>query len=234
MKNFKYLFFVVVLLSIGFIYYFLKPKGIEIDENKYPIKGIDISKHTGEIDTSKLKKYHFDFVFFKATEGASYKDERFEENYLKLRGLQIPISVYHLYRIKKPWLEQANNFLRAIKGKKIELPLIIDIETWVDFFTPINNDDVNGIRQFINYVQADRKTKMIIYCNKNDYDHLIKSNFTNDVWLCTFDTTIVKNYPWTFWQYSHKGKFDFANEQVDINTFNGNDSTWKVYCNQHS
>ena len=43
------------MIIIAYRIFFL-PKGIEIDKSKYPITGIDISKHTGNIDFEEIKQ----------------------------------------------------------------------------------------------------------------------------------------------------------------------------------
>lgn len=48
----------VTSLLIGFLFVykiFFVPHGIDIDKQKYPVTGIDISAHTGKIDFTKIK-----------------------------------------------------------------------------------------------------------------------------------------------------------------------------------
>ena len=52
---------------------------------KYKIHGIDISHHNAKVDWDRLKKSRsakvgIDFVFIKATEGATHLDTQFERN----------------------------------------------------------------------------------------------------------------------------------------------------------
>ena len=74
-----FLFAIAVGLIIIYRIIFI-PHGIDIDKLKYPITGIDVSKHTGKIDFQKVKEQSIDFVFMKSTEGEKYKDETFENN----------------------------------------------------------------------------------------------------------------------------------------------------------
>lgn len=50
---------------------------IVIDKNKYPVTGIDISNHSGDINFEEVKKKNIDFVYMKATEGFDFIDNRF-------------------------------------------------------------------------------------------------------------------------------------------------------------
>ena len=112
-----FLFATAVGLIITYRIFFIPP-GIDIDKLKYPITGIDVSKHTGKIDFQKVKEQSIDFVFMKSTEGENYKDETFENNYLGAKESGIPIGTYHFFRFNKSGKSQANNFLSAIDGKK--------------------------------------------------------------------------------------------------------------------
>jgi GH25 family lysozyme M1 (1,4-beta-N-acetylmuramidase) len=47
--------------------------------------------------------------------------------------------------------------------------------------------------------------------------------------LLSFNKKPNINKKWMFWQHSHKGKFDFADGWVDINTYNGNRAEWNKY-----
>jgi lysozyme len=104
--------------------------GIDIDKLKYPVTGIDVSSHTGKIDFQKVKEQNIDFVFMRSTGGRTVKDQMFEKNYLAAKKSDIPIGVYHFFRFNKSGKSQAINFLSAIKGKKFDLPLVLDIEDW--------------------------------------------------------------------------------------------------------
>lgn len=51
----------------------------------YPVRGIDISAHNGEVDFGRVADSGMEFVIMKATEGATFKDSRFGANYRAAR-----------------------------------------------------------------------------------------------------------------------------------------------------
>lgn len=60
MKKRYIIWFLIFLftISVGLIIIYriiFIPTGIDIDKIKYPITGIDVSKHTGKIDFQKVK-----------------------------------------------------------------------------------------------------------------------------------------------------------------------------------
>lgn len=46
-------------------------EGVTPSEEEYPVRGIDISSHNGDIDFGALKQAGIDFVLIKASEGAA-------------------------------------------------------------------------------------------------------------------------------------------------------------------
>ena len=206
------------------------PSGIDIDKIKYPITGIDVSKHTGKIDFQKVKEQSIDFVFMKSTEGENYKDETFEKNYLGAKESGIPFGVYHFFRFNKSGKKQAINFLSAIEGKKFDLPIVLDIEEWGNQTTKNKVEIIDEIDEFITSVERATGANLMIYTNENGYNKYIKETMRNkNIWICSFNKKPDINGQWTFWQHSHKGKFDFASGWVDINTYNGNNAEWNRY-----
>ena len=218
-------------VGIALIYrIFFIPSGIEIDKKKYPITGIDVSKHSGKIDFKKVQSESIDFIIIKATEGENYVDEMFEKNYIGAKQNAIPIGVYHFFRFNKSGKNQAENFLSKIKGKRFDLPFVLDIEEWGNITTETTNEVIFQINEFIILVKKVSGERIMIYTNESSYNKYVKENFDkNDIWICSFSKKPTISKQWTLWQHSHKGKFDFAPGWIDINTFNGNRDEWNRY-----
>lgn len=96
------------------------------------VKIIDISKHNGSIDFEKVKSDGISGVIIRAGYGRhiSQKDPTFETYYSGAKAAGLNVGAY--------WYSYADNpsdakveaavFLEAIKGKRFELPLYLDIE----------------------------------------------------------------------------------------------------------
>ena len=91
--------------------------------------GIDVSKHQGMIDWSKVKT---DFAILRAGFGryTSQKDPQFERNYAGAKAAGIPVGAYwYSYaRSAEEAREEANACLQVLKGKQFEFPIYFDIE----------------------------------------------------------------------------------------------------------
>ncbi|MDG4951274.1 hypothetical protein NLM59_10075 [Weeksellaceae bacterium KMM 9724] len=216
---------VIVLYRMFFI-----PHGINIDKDKYPVTGIDISAHTGKVDFEEIQKQNIDFVYLKATEGENFVDPKFEENYKNVIKNKFPVGFYHFFRFNKDGVVQAHNFLQNIKDKETHLPLVIDVEEWGNLSSKSQEEVVSEISKFINTVENSTQSKIMIYSNESSYKKYIEGNFDNkEVWICSFSKKPNIEKEWVFWQHSHKGKLDGADGWVDINTFNGTYDEWNKY-----
>lgn len=93
---------------------------------------IDISKHNGEIDFAKVKADGISGVIIRAGFGrlSSQKDPMFEGYYSGARAAGLDIGAYwYSYAMSAEEAKrEAAVFLEAIKGKRFELPLYLDIE----------------------------------------------------------------------------------------------------------
>ena len=113
----KTIFFIIsIFLSIGF---FSKNQKNIIDKfneitktygmEPHSIKGIDVSHHQNNVEWEKVKKSGISFAFIKATEGAWFKDSKFNTNINQAKKNGIYVGAYHYYKPKiNPYLQFEN------------------------------------------------------------------------------------------------------------------------------
>lgn len=58
--------------------------------------GIDVSHHQGTIDWKKVKAAGVQYVFLKATEGATFVDKMYATNRAAAKAVGIPLSLIHI------------------------------------------------------------------------------------------------------------------------------------------
>lgn len=96
------------------------------------VKIIDISKHNGSIDFSKVKADGISGVIIRAGYGRhiSQKDPTFETYYSGAKAAGLNVGAYWYSYADNPTdaKTEAAVFLKAIKGKQFELPVYYDIE----------------------------------------------------------------------------------------------------------
>ncbi|NVO11569.1 MAG: lysozyme [Bacteroidales bacterium] len=238
MRKPKKKFYVVVLvfsIFVGIIIYkvFFEPDTFKINKFKYPIFGIDISKHNGHINWDKLKDQNIDFAFIKATEGKTRLDPCFQDNLNDAKKIKVKVGAYHFFKFNRDGAEQAKNYLSRIKIYNLDFAPILDVEESGNY-TNRNNPKlvIKEIRDFINYVEARSSRKVIIYTNEHEYNKYIKDNFNkNPLWICSLDEEPPIDRTWTFWQYAHRGEMEGIKGWVDVNTFNGSRGDWNNFIN---
>lgn len=194
---------------------------VEVDRKAYPSRGIDISAHNGEIDFRAVADAGIEFVYIKATEGASWLDARFLDNYIGATAAGLSVGVYHFFRFDVPAWQQAANLLQAIGSLDISLPVAIDVEEWTNPTHYTTEEVTDNLRSLIELLRLNGR-EPIIYTNKNGYYRFVRNRFDDvDLWICSFTTPPVADRKrWLLWQHSHKGTVPGVPSPVSFDTFN--------------
>lgn len=194
---------------------------VEVDRGVYPVHGVDISAHNGTVEFDSLAAAGIDFVYMKASEGATWRDARFEENYTGARAAGLEVGVYHFFRFDVPGWRQSVNLLNSIKGRVVSLPVAIDVEEWGNPANYTTEDVRANLRSMVELLRLNGR-EPIIYTNKNGYNRFVRGYFDDvDLWICSFTTPPLGNHDdWLMWQHSHSGSLPGVNGKVSFDTFN--------------
>lgn len=102
---------------------------------KLPLyKGLDLSRHqeAGKVNFKECKGLGYSFVILRAGYGKhpSQKDAAFESHYKAAKEAGLNIGAYHYSYAVTPAeaVQEANCFLSWINGKKLDYPVVFDIE----------------------------------------------------------------------------------------------------------
>lgn len=197
-------------------------KSVNVDEEMFPVRGLDLSAHNGEIDFERIAGDSIDFVMLKATEGTSFKDPRFHSNYLKARKACIKaIGAYHFFRFDTDGEMQGWNFLRALRGRDFNLPPAIDLEEWSNPDGFSTSHILRELGNMLALLRAEGITP-VIYTNKDGYYRFVRGHLEDyPLWICSFtDPPLGDEAHWDVWQYSHRGAAAGIEGMVDFNTVN--------------
>ena len=206
---------------------------IVINRDKYPILGIDVSAHNGDIDFEKVKSDGISFVIIKATEGEDHHDSKFDTNYDNARAAGLKVGAYHFFRKNTDGLNQAKNFLEMVGWRKLDLPLVVDVEDW-------NNDQKTQDDRTQKHLDAlvdnlrSRGHQVMVYTNGDGYKKYIQDGQINiNLWLCAFkDPDKLRHIPHQMQQYSHWGRVSGIIGDVDLNVFNGSEQQWEKWLKE--
>ncbi|MBR5673651.1 MAG: hypothetical protein IKW97_04560 [Muribaculaceae bacterium] len=221
----------VVLLGGYLAWRYILPHSVNVDRYRYPIAGIDVSKHNGDIDFEQVRDDDYQFVFIKASEGMTYRDDAFDRNYRGAREAGLKVGAYHFFRKNRTGREQADNFLGAIQGKEFDLPLVIDLEDdWGNGATVNRKQALERVMDMIEILTG-KGYQVMIYTNLDGYNKYYKDMLgDHDLWLCSFTSPDqLTSMPHCIQQISHEGGVLGVKGKVDINVYRGSKSEWNRY-----
>lgn len=93
------------------------------------LDGIDISSHQRYINWDKLaSNAGLQFVYIKATEGATYASPHYRYNVEQARRRRLLVGSYHYMTTTSPIAEQVENFTSHVPADKQDLIPMIDVE----------------------------------------------------------------------------------------------------------
>lgn len=218
---------VLATVIIGLtLFHLARPAATAANPSKkeYPVRGVDLSHYNKVVNFDTLAS-RVDFVFLRATHGQR-RDTSFTTFYNKAVKRKLPVGAYHYFRFDVDGQDQANNFLKAIKGKIFEFPVVIDVEQHGNSKKIKNATIVKRLKAMVKAME-DKGYKVMFYTNKHGYNNYIHPYFPDyPLWICSFSDPPI-DAKWTFWQYSHSGKIKGTKGAIDLDTFNGSKKQFK-------
>ena len=201
------------------------------------VPGIDVSYWNAGIDWPKVRAAGQRYVFAKATEGDTYADPTFDDNWRGAKAAGLLRGAYHFFRGNVDPKKQVVKFIDYVKSMNDdgELPPVLDLET---------NDGqtkeklITRAKIWLDQVESAFNRKPIIYSGQ----YFLQDKFSEPgggppswakdypLWLAQYpgqympgmQPTLPRGwFKWTFWQYSEKGRVNGINANVDLNLFNG-------------
>jgi len=92
------------------------------------LSGIDVSHHQGAVDWPRVAAAGHTFAFAKATEGISFRDSRFAQNWAGMAAARLVRGAYHFLSPTSDPVLQARAFVSAIGDPRGSLTAL-DVET---------------------------------------------------------------------------------------------------------
>lgn len=200
------------------------------DEALASYKGIDVSKHNGEIDWQKVAADGVEFAFIRVgnrgygAEGKLMEDTQFDANVASAIQSGVKVGVYFYTQAinEQEMLEEINLVLQKIAPYKIECPVVIDVEK------------VSGADGRMNNISVEERTKLTkLFCEKIQeagYKPMIYQNMEMgammldlaqleqyEKWFAYYNQDLYYPYAYSVWQYSDKGVVDGITGKVDLN-----------------
>lgn len=215
---------IVVLLFYHGVLLFNNPSS-----SKYPVRGVDVSSYQGEIDWTVLCHQGIQFAFIKATEGSSFVDPNFADNYQAAQKTSLRIGAYHFFSFDSPGRTQAENFISVVSKIDDMLPPVVDFEFYGDKEANLPDAEVTRMEldRLLEELEAYYGMQPIIYATEKSYALYLSGHYASyDIWIRNVFTKPkpLNNQTWTFWQYTnreHLAGYTGDEYYIDMNVFNG-------------
>lgn len=190
-------------------------------------KGIDVSKHNGYINWSKVKASGISFVIIRGGYGSSTVDPKFKENINGALKENIEVGVYWFsYAISEQnAIAEAKKCIELLKPykDKIKYPVYYDFE-----YDSVNYAKKQGVS--INKTKASNFAKAFLNeIEKAGYTPGLYTNadFSNnyffktiqeqyDLWIAQYTSRCTFSGKYTMWQYSEKGRVNGISGNCDM------------------
>ncbi|MFC9600845.1 glycoside hydrolase family 25 protein [Peribacillus butanolivorans] len=193
------------------------------------IQGLDVSQHQGVISWTSVYESGKSFVFIKATEGATVKDERFDVNYKEAKNAGLYVGAYHYAypESMEDHILEADYFVDTVNkagGFEGNLPPVLDLET---IKGNLDKDQLSEwARIWMERVMEKVGIKPLIYTYLDfGQRNLNESLGEYPLWFARYDVQQPEDFSgwseWKFLQYTSSGHVPGIIGNVDLNEFNG-------------
>lgn len=188
-------------------------------KSQYPVLGMMIDQSDGYQDFQTLDKHGIRFIYFKATEGASYTDDNLESNYSRVQGSQIPFGFYHNVSFDSSAASQFKHITSTLVMEKGTLPFVLKVTAYGKYAD--SGLPTKKVKKIVKELSEDIKNYYGDDCivQLDSSSNSLSSNF-NRIW------SISNQEPegqWVMWQYNDSSKIPgFASsEEYHLSVLNG-------------
>lgn len=193
------------------------------------IKGIDVSKHQGEIDWKKVSENGVSYAFVRAgfrgnSEGKLVEDEFFADNMEGAadNGIHTGVYFYTQAMTPKEAKEEAEFVLDLIEPYDVTYPIVLDLEeTGSDSARTADMTKEEYTEAAIAFCETIKEAGYtpMIYGNLKTFMIMLDMEQIEeyDKWFAYYDSTVYFPYDFAIWQYSSKGRVPGIKGDVDLN-----------------
>ena len=177
--------------------------------------GVDVSHHNGKINWKQVPDV--EFVYIKATEGATYVDPMYQQNIKGARAKKLRVGAYHYFRTTSSVQKQFENYKKHVKKSDIDLIPMVDVEECKKWSIVQFQD---SLMRFIQLVKSYYGKAPMIYSVNTFYNRYCAPRFNNYhlmIGRYGINEPVIKGRgTYTIWQKSQAGKLPGFPKKVDI------------------
>ncbi len=192
--------------------------------SRFPVRGIDVSHHQGEIDWNAVASARVRFAFIKSSEGRDHRDTRFQENWAEADRVGLARGAYHFFTFCSPGAAQARHFLEVVPPRKGTLPPAVDVEFAGNCRSWTSIEDIRReLRIFLAAIEKAWGRQPLLYLTSESDSRIVSGHFDDHpVWIRNVFWRPGRREPaWLFWQFSDDGRLPGIDTPVDLNVYRG-------------
>jgi lysozyme len=199
------------------------------DRDEFPVQGIDVSHHQGEIDWPRLRGGGMRFAYIKASEGADFVDEDFRASWDGATAAGLVPGPYHYFTLCTPGAAQGAHFIAvAPRSAAPSLPPAVDLEYGGNCGArPSRAGFQRELRAFLDVVEAHWGCRATLYVTRDFYATYMRGEpHANPLWVRDVyrEPRLRDGAQWALWQYANRGRLDGIDGFVDFNAFAGTEA----------
>lgn len=183
-------------------------------------QGIDVSKYQGKINWTKVAKTKkVKFVYIRATEGATIRDNYYKTNLSSARKAGILVGSYHVYSSKTTAYQQFANFKAMVPKKSQDLIPVLDIEGHHSGRLYMGRVD-----KLLELMEKEYGVKPMIYTSEKVYkEHFATRKYSKyHIFVAKYEGYPIIRF--TLWQHSKTGRVRGIAGDVDLDKFHSKHS----------
>ncbi len=236
-------------------------QGERVQYNANRIYGIDISKyqhgkgrrhyaidwkrvritHLGSISRKHVSgqvDYPVAFCYIKSTEGVTVTNPYYQADYRAARAAGIHVGSYHFFSIRSKASLQARHFLKKSNFRKGDFPPVLDLEPLPSQVRKIGGAGElwSRVRLWLRLVEQATGTRPILYVSQQFVNRWLPAapDIKRDyqVWIARYGE-YKPDIRLAIWQLAPDGRVGGIHGTVDINVFNGYQSTFQDFLDHH-
>ena len=201
------------------------------------VRGIDVSRHQGEIDWRHVADAGIRFAWIKATEGGDYLDPAFRRNWMLARAVGLQRGAYLFVYWCRRAEDQAAWFVANVPDDPDALPPVLDVE-----WNPQSRSCLGKVAKdaaladmkiILEALEKTYRKRPVIYAPLDFFNEVMRGALTDyPLWVRSLGDLPKEGYgdrPWQFWQHSDVGSVAGIVGAVDRDCFDGTPGTWRTW-----
>ncbi|MHC5305832.1 GH25 family lysozyme [Bartonella sp. LJL80] len=208
---------------------------VEPSLKEFPVRGVDVSHHQGEIDWARIRQQGIHFAYIKATEGGDFKDRQFQRNWQAAKSAGLRVGAYHFFTSKTDGALQADNFIQSVPCEVGMLPPVIDVENEI-VADPTQQQIIRDrLGILLRRVEAYYGMRPLIYTDAEAYPVYVAPQFDDyPLWYRSIfgKPDLPQGKSWAIWQYNPRGVlegYEGREKYIDLNVFNGSHAVFAEF-----